>query len=253
MKGVKEKISANTLTIGSWISIGSTQITEMMARSQFEWFVIDMEHTSITFDIAEDLIRVIDLHGKYPFVRVGKNESLQIKRVLDSGANGIVVPRVNTKTKAQKAVASAYYPPKGSRGVGLYRAQNYGEGFKTYKEGLDDTIVVVVQIEHIDGVNNIESILSVDGVDGFIVGPYDLSASMGYPGQFDEPIVKEALSKVESFVAKNKKAGGYHIVRQNQQKLTEIIRSGYRLIAYGVDMVMFNNTLSKINQDIKSK
>ena len=112
------------------------------------------------------------------------------------GIDGIIVPSINSKKDAIEIVNYCLYPPHGKRGAGLYRAQNYGIGFEDYKKRLND-IVIVAQIEHINAVNNIEEILSVDRVDSIIIGPYDLSSSMGFPGEYNRDDVQNALKKVE--------------------------------------------------------
>lgn len=240
---LKERIKAKELTIGSWLSFGYTPITEIMAQSGFEWLVIDMEHTSIDEFDALQMIQIISLSGTVPLVRVGKNDELIIKRVMDSGAHGIIVPMVNTKKEAEMAVASAKYPPVGKRGVGLSRAQKYGIGFKDYKEWIDKNGIVIVQIEHIEGVKNLSEIMSVDGVDAFIIGPYDLSASMGLPGKFDDPAVAEALTEVTNFLQASAKPGGYHVVHSDPSLLQKRVDEGYKFIAYGDDMVFLSEKL----------
>ena len=117
-----------TLSIGSWITIGHPNIIDIMATSSLDWLVIDMEHTSISLDTCQTLISLIQGHKMSALVRVPENEPTIIKKVLDCGADGIVVPMVNSKQDAESAIASVYYPPHGKRGVGLYRAQNYGIG-----------------------------------------------------------------------------------------------------------------------------
>ena len=212
MASIKKSLAANELTIGSWITLAHPSIAEIMARSGFDWLTVDLEHSSITIREAEELIRVINLCGVTPLVRLTWNDPSQIKRVMDAGAGGIIVPMVNSRADAEKAVAAVYYPPRGQRSVGLARAQGYGTRFNEYREWLENDAVVIVQVEHIDAVNNLESILSVSGVDGYIIGLYDLSASMGIPGQFDHPDVLGAVERVKTISATLKKTGGVHIV-----------------------------------------
>ena len=127
-------------------------------------------------------------------------------------------------------------------------------GFQEYKEWAEINSIVIVQIEHIKAVENLTEIMSVEGVDGFIVGPYDLSASMGLPGEFENPEVKETLTKVTTFVNSSKKPGGYHVVHSNPELLKEKIDDGYRFIAYGDDMVFFAETIkSEMNYISKIK
>ena len=242
-KSLKETLKRQELTIGSWLSLGYTPVCEMMARAGFDWLVIDMEHTAISINQAMQLIQVIDLSGCVPLVRVGGNAPLLIKQAMDSGAHGVIVPMINTEDDAKRAVESLYYPPKGRRGAGLYRAQKYGADFDGYKEWADRESVLIVQIEHIDGVSNLERIISVDGVDGFIVGPYDLSGSLGMPGNWNHSMVKDALDEVSRIIKSNIKPGGYHIVHSDHDELLYMIGEGYKIIAYGDDMVFLSEKL----------
>ncbi len=234
---LKKRIAARDLTIGSWLSFGYPGVCEVMATAGFDWLVVDMEHTAIDVSQAQQLIQIIDLAGCVPLVRVGENDPLAIKRAMDAGAHGVIVPMVNTAEEARRAVSSVLYPPAGTRGVGLGRAHAYGLGFEKYKAWAEQETVLIVQIEHIEGVDNLEEILAVDGVDGFIVGPYDLSGSLGRPGDFAHPEVAAALDRVRRIMSESAKVGGYHVVHSNQQELRDRIDQGYRFVAYGDDMV----------------
>jgi 2-keto-3-deoxy-L-rhamnonate aldolase RhmA len=249
---IKTKLAERRLTIGSWLSWGFGPVTEIMAKAGFDWLVIDMEHTSIDYAEAQQMIQVIDLSGCVPLVRVGDNDPLIIKRVLDSGAQGILVPMINTAEDARRAVNAAYYPPRGTRGVGLARAQSYGVEFQEYSRRALEETVIIVQIEHYLGVDNLESILAVDGVDGFIIGPYDLSGSLGHPGRFDQPDVLAALQRVEKVMQASPKPGGYHVVETSRSELQTRIDQGYRFLAYGDDMVIFAEQLKKEGQFLQS-
>ena len=184
------------ISIGSWIQVGHPAIAEIMASAGFDWLAVDLEHSTISLRVAEDLIRVIDLKGVVPLVRLASNNPEQIKRVMDAGAHGIIVPMVNARDEAEAAVAAVKYPPEGRRSIGLARAQGYGPRFQQYFEWQRENSLVIVQIEHIDAVDNLESILSVAGVDGYIVGPYDLSGSLGIPGEFEAPKYLQALERM---------------------------------------------------------
>ncbi|EAI4539928.1 2,4-dihydroxyhept-2-ene-1,7-dioic acid aldolase, partial [Campylobacter coli] len=178
---LKEKLKNNQLTIGSWISIGHACTVEVMADAGFEWLVIDFEHTSMNYETVQNLIIVIQSKNIKALVRVSKNEEVIIKKVLDMGADGIIVPMIKSEADAIKAVEFAKYPPIGKRGVGLFRAQGYGSKFEEYKKWVDDNLIIIAQIEHYEAVENIEEIIKTEGIDGVIIGPYDLSGSLGFP------------------------------------------------------------------------
>jgi len=239
------------LTIGSWITLGHTSVAEIMLQAGFDWLVIDMEHSAITLPKAQELIQVIELYGSVPLVRVGKNDDTLIKRVMDAGSHGVIVPMVNTKEDAQKAVSAVKYPPVGTRGVGLARAQGYGLEFDKYKNWVNKESVVIVQIEHIKAVENLEAILTVDGVDGFIVGPYDLSASLGYPGEYSRPEVARALEKVVRTSKKLNAMAGFHVVQPDVEDVKLKIKEGYRFIGYSLDTLFLGSACRKGLSEIR--
>jgi len=247
---LKRKLKEKKLSIGSWITIAHPAVAEIMANSGFEWLVIDLEHSVITIREAEELIRIIELSGVTPLVRLSSNNPVQIKRVMDAGAHGIIVPMVNSKKEALCAVEAVRYPPKGNRGVGLARAQRYGSNFNKYREWLDQNSIIIVQIEHIKAVNNIEAILSVEGIDGFIVGPYDLSGSLGIPGQFKNDLMIKTISKIKNFMKNSNKISGYHVVEPDIEQFQERIHEGYHFLAYSVDIRMIDASCRKAFEKI---
>lgn len=232
---LKNKLKNNKLTIGSWITIGHPSIIEIMASAKFEWLVIDLEHTSIDLSQAHVLISTIQANGMKALVRVSKNEEVIIKRVLDMGADGIVVPMVKSRADALDAINFAKYPPKGKRGVGLFRAQKYGLGFDEYKKWVNDELVIIAQIEHIEAVEKIEEIITTDGIDGVILGPYDLSGSMGYPGEYHRDDVQKAIAHVLSACKKHNVPSGFHVIESDPTKLQERIEQGCTFLAYSLD------------------
>lgn len=237
---LKHKLLSGEKTIGSWLTMPSLAISELMAKVGFDWLTIDLEHSSLSIEQAGEMIRIIDLAGVSPLVRLTSNDGNQIKRVMDSGAHGIIVPMVKTKGDAEQAVSSVYYPPKGIRGVGLARAQHYGIGFHEYRDWLEENAIIIVQIEHIDAVNNLEDILSVDGVDGYIIGPYDLSASLGVSGEFDHSSMIEAMNEIYRVATTLGKYGGIHIVEPDTDLLKQSVLEGFTFLAYSVDFRMLD-------------
>jgi 2-dehydro-3-deoxyglucarate aldolase len=160
---------------------------------------------------------------------------------MDAGAHGVIVPMVNSAIEAKRAVEAVRYPPEGKRGVGLARAPGYGSAFERYRQWLDRESVVIVQVEHIEAVNELKEILSVDNVDGFIVGPYDLSGSLGVPGQLSHPAMKDAMDRILSISAATGKVAGIHIVEPDISDLQKGIDQGYSFVAYSVDIRMLDS------------
>ena len=233
-----------TMTLGSWITLNHISIVEIMADAGFDWLCIDLEHSVIDYYGAEKLIATIEAKGCVPYVRVGANDPLIIKRVLDAGAKGIIVPMINSKIDAEKAVNAVKYPPLGNRGVGLARAQGYGFDFEEYADTINNETRVIAQIEHIDAINNLEDIITVDGIDGTIIGPYDLSGSMGKPGKYEDSDVVDVLRKYEEVSKKVDKPMGYHIIEPNHKLVLEKIKNGYTFIAFSLD-ILFLGTICR--------
>lgn len=238
MIDLKRRLRNKVSSLGSWITLGNTAIAEIMAKSGFDWLAVDMEHGAISIETAQQLIQVIGLSGCVPLVRVGENSSTAIKQVMDAGAHGVIVPMINSKADAGAAVSAVKYPPLGTRGVGLARAQGYGFEFAKYRKWVNNKSIVIVQIEHVDAVENLDEILSVSGVDGFMVGPYDLSASLGTPGEFDNPKMTSALKTVMKIARDHNVSPGFHVVPPDAAQVRRKMREGYRFIAFSLDTVL---------------
>jgi 2-dehydro-3-deoxyglucarate aldolase len=234
----------NKISIGSWITLGHFSIAEIMADAGFDWLCVDMEHSVINYFQAEQLIGMIEAKGCTSYVRVGSNDPLLIKYALDAGAKGVIIPMINSEQDARKAVDAVKYPPVGRRGVGLARAQGYGFNFKEYAERANADTIVIAQIEHIDAINNLQEIINVDGIDGTIIGPYDLSSSMGKPGMYDDSEVKKILKQYEEISKKDDKPMGYHVIEPDYSLVLEKINVGYEFIAFSLD-ILFLGTICR--------
>ena len=233
---LKSKLSKGDLTIGSWITLGHPSIAEIMASAGFDWLVLDMEHSVLELSEIQTLIQVLDGKQCPSIVRLTSNHPDQIKRVMDAGATGVMIPMVKSTEDARAALQSVYYPPRGQRGVGLARAQGYGSSFQKYRSWLEENAVIVAMIEHVDAVNSIDEILAVDGIDAYIIGPYDLSGSMGRPGDLDHPDVQSAIARVLEAGHRSGKPGGIHVIEPNQDELQRRITAGFNFLGYGLDI-----------------
>ena len=246
MINLKQKLKSNQRTIGSWITIPNPITTEIMCQ-YFDWLVIDMEHSAIDIQQCQDLIRLIESHDTVPLVRIPENNPTIIKRVLDAGAYGIIVPMVNNVLDAHNAINSAFYPPKGRRGVGLARAQGYGFGFDIYQKWLNKNVVIIAQIEHINAMTHLQSIFMTD-IDAAIIGPYDISASMGYPGAFCRTDFKQSLKKILDVAEHFKKTVGIHVIPPYIKELKDL-DDRYKFIAFSLDTLFFG---SKIRDEVNA-
>lgn len=237
---LKRRLAAGKPAVGGWITLAHPGIAEIMARAGFDWVAVDLEHSVITIGEAEQLIRAIDLCGVPALVRLTANDPDLIKRVMDAGATGIIVPLVRTAEEARRAVEAVHYPPRGTRGVGLARAQGYGTRFQEYRAQLKREAVVVAMIEHGDAAERADEILAVDGIDAYFLGPYDLSASLGVAGQLTHPKVEAAIARVRAAGKKLGKPGGIHVIEPEPAELKRRLKQGFSFVAYSLDIRMID-------------
>ena len=234
--------------LGSWLQIGDPEFTSMMIQSGFDFLVIDMEHGSISEGDLPALFQVFNGTDCIPMVRVANNDSIFIRRALDLGAKGIIVPGVKSKEDVTKAENAIYYPPKGDRGIGYSKANNYGIGFNEYFKSSNDDVLFVAQIEHEVAVKNINEIFSSDNIDSYIIGPYDLTGSMGIVGEFDNPNYLNNLDIIKKSAVKNGIRSGIHVVSPEVNQLKTAINEGYEFIAYSTDaLLMYDRCKTDLN------
>jgi 2-keto-3-deoxy-L-rhamnonate aldolase RhmA len=228
---LKNKLLNNELCIGSWCQIGHPANAEILAQAGFSWIALDAEHGEVEDADIGNFCRAVKPAAA--LVRVKENAALPIRRALDLGAAGVIVPLVNNAAEAQKAVKSAKYPPDGIRGFAWQRGNDWGAKFDVYAKCFEP--VVIVMIESKEAVANIDEILQVDGVDGVFIGPYDMSGSYGITGQTGHQIIQDACIKVAEACRKYRKAAGQHIVIPNHDNVKKAIQQGYTFIALGMD------------------
>lgn len=250
---LRKLINSRSLALGSWITIGDNKVTEILCISGFDWLAIDLEHSTINIQKAGDLIRIISMYQITPLVRLTNLDENLIKRVMDAGAGGIIVPNITTSEEVKKAVKATRYPPFGDRGVGLDRAQGYGTKFNEYLDWQKEGPIVIAQIENIGAIKNLKDIFSEDGLDGFLIGPYDLSCSMGIPGEFSNPKFIDTVNFILDIGKKSGIAVGTHIVEPDLDLLKQSIDKGYSFIAYSVDIRMLSDAAIQARKLIKNK
>jgi 2-keto-3-deoxy-L-rhamnonate aldolase RhmA len=238
-------------TTGAWIQIGHPVSAEILARSGFDWVCVDLEHGIVDLESAAGLFRAVELHGSVPVARLPKNDPVWIHRMLDAGAQGLIVPMVNSEQEAEAAVREAKYPPRGARGYGYSRANAYGEVFSSAIREANEEIAMIMQIEHRDAIANLEGIIGVPDVDGLFIGPMDLSGSFGKPGDLECPEMREALRRYLSVCERHKKSAGLHIVRPDADNVRKAITDGYTLIALGLDTVFLAEGAARSLEEIR--
>ena len=237
---VRRALAEGKPSLGTWIQLGHPGVAEILANAGYDWIAADCEHTEIGIAEFAALARGMYGRGPLPLVRVRENDTLAIRQALDLGAMGVIVPLVNSAAEAERAVAAAKYPPRGVRGSAYVRANGYGRGFQDYSANANQDTLVMVMIESRQAVADIDAILAVDGVDGTFIGPVDLSASYGVPGQVDHPLVQEARRAVNAACAHAGKAPGLHLVAPTQAGIRSALDEGFTFIALGMDTVFLD-------------
>ncbi|MGA2329861.1 MAG: aldolase/citrate lyase family protein [Bryobacteraceae bacterium] len=225
------------VTFGAWVQIAHPASAEIFGRLGFDWICVDLEHGAIDIDSLADIFRAAESHGSVPLARLPYADTIWIKRTLDAGARGLIIPMVTSAEQAEASVRQAKYPPRGERGFGYSRANLHGIDFERYIKDANDEIAVVMQIEHYQGIAAIDSILDIEGVDAAFIGPLDLSGSFGKTGQLDCTEMVEALSVFRRACAAHGKAAGMHLVHPGTDSVDRAIRDGYSMIALGLDNV----------------
>ena len=230
-------------TIGTWVQIPSPEVVEIMGSAGYDWVAVDMEHGLFTRTGLADICRAIELGGAAPFVRVAEAAKNEIKSALEAGAQGLIFPMIESRAQLDDAVSWACYPDQGgSRGVGFCRANLYGKHFAAYREGAAGELILVAQIEHIRAVEELPRILAHPRLDAIMVGPYDLSGSMGLTGRFDHPDFVAVMQRIRNACIRHGATMGTHVVDPNPAELAQRVKQGYRFIAYGIDaMFLWQN------------
>jgi len=246
---VKELLRSGKPALGSWVTIGHPDVAEVMANMGFDWLVFDNEHAPLSTETTQLLIQAMSSTETVPIVRMPWNDMVEIKRALDIGAYGVVIPWVNSKEEALYAVRACKYPPAGLRGVGPRRASRYGLDIKEYLQQANDEILVVVQIETQQAVDRIDEILSVEGIDAFFIGPYDLSASLGYLGQPDHPKALETYYRLLDAAKRTGVASGIHA--SNLQLAKHYIEKGFQFVALNDDIGLLKRGCQEILDGVR--
>lgn len=234
-KTFRQRFLRGERLLGTMLTLPSGAVAEILSDAGFDWLFVDAEHGPLD---ASGLLTVLQAVSRRTpcVVRVPKAEEIPIKRALDLGAAGIIVPQVNTPALVEQVVEWARYSPLGSRGVGIARANGYGLEFQPYVASANDQTTVIVQAEHIRAVENIEQIVKIPGVDGVLIGPYDLSASMGLMGQISHPSVVAAIERVTQVCqAANVQLGIFGVT---VEAVLPYMQRGYTLLVTGVDTIL---------------
>ena len=245
----RERLRRGDILRGVLLNLPSAAVAEILAQAGFDWLFIDGEHGAIDSRELVEILQAVE-RDIACIVRVPALGTAAIKRALDMGAAGILVPQVETAGHAADAVRLARYAPAGERGMGLARAHRYGFAFREYVTKANDAIAVIVQAEHVRAVENIDAIVAVPGLDAVFLGPYDLSASLGHPGEIGHPRVVEAIDHVTRRCQAAGMPLGYFGV--DADAVRPFIARGYSLICAGVDCLLLGQGARRLAEELRT-
>ena len=246
---LKEKLNQGKPVFGTFIVTNGLDNAEIIAHTGADCIMIDGEHGSMDLETAGRMVSIIRNTNTVPLLRVATNDIALVKRGLDTGAHGIMIPLINTKEEAEKAVQFSKYPPVGIRGMGLGRAVLFGaaaDEYSDYFARANDEVLLIVQIEHYTAVENIDEILSVPGIDIAFIGPMDLSTSMGLQGQLSHPdVVKNCMKVIESCKRHNVIPGTMTWTKAMKQHMN----MGFKFLLGGIDgAIIYNGVKNLVNE-----
>jgi 2-keto-3-deoxy-L-rhamnonate aldolase RhmA len=232
------------------VTVPSLDVAEIMASVGFDYLWIETEHAPMGFAHAQALIQAVG--GRCPcLVRIPDKREVWVKKALDIGCDGIIVPQVRSATEAREIVQWSLYPPDGQRSVGVSRAHGFGMTFREYVGTVNDELVIVIQAEHVEAVRNIESIAAVPGIDAVLIGPFDLSGSLGVLGETDHPQVLEAIGRVRRAC----QAAGVPlgIFASDASMAKEYVEQGFSLIAVGMDAFFLWQSAQAVLEEVRGR
>lgn len=248
---VRAKLKSGRHSIGTWLALPDPVFAGLMSSTGFEWLTVELEHSPATVETAALCFPVIAANGCVPLARVPCNSVENIKRVLDTGAWGIVVPMVNSREEAEAVVRAARYRPLGERSVGgQLHAASFATDAATYYARANEEILVVVMAEHVDAIANIDAILGVPGIDAVFVGPNDLHASMGLAPAFEsgDPGFNAAIDKVFASARSHGVVPGIHVAdaAQARRRLDE----GWKMIAVASEVGLMLDKAGEVGRSL---
>jgi len=233
---LKEKLATRQRLFGGWVSYAHPSITETFARAGFDFMAIDMEHSTISIEQAQRIIAASQSEGVPCLPRPVSHSNDWFKPLLESAADGLIVQMVNTSDEVAEIVRHLKYPPVGVRSYGVNRAQSYGLDFDEYVQGWNESSCFIIQVESIEAVENINDLLGCEEIDGVMIGPYDISGSLGVPGQTTHPRVIEASRTVIDACERFGKSCGTQVSEASGESVEQLFDLGYTYAILGSDL-----------------
>jgi len=251
MKNLRKRVQSGETLIGSFLNLGSSLTTEIVGQAGLDWVLIDLEHGAGTEHDVLHQLQALEHTSAAAVIRVESLERQRFHRVLDLGAHGIMVPRVNSADDARAAVAALRYQPVGVRGVAkMNRACGFGTDFAKYFASANSSLLGVIQIETLESLKNLDSIAEIEGVDVLFVGPADLSQSLGIFGQFENAAFLDAVGRTADAARRHGKAAG--ILLSKPDDLRKYWNLGYRFLACSSDGGLLNDAARRLAASLRS-
>ena len=242
-----KRLRSDEILIGTLVSLPSAEICELLASIGYDWLFIDAEHGAFNPQQAQAMLQAA---APTPcLIRVPSDETIWLKKALDIGAAGVIVPQVHTADQAREIISHCKYTPDGKRGIGIGRAHKYGIDFDRYIKYANQETAVVLQAESSEAVDNINDIVKLKGIDAILIGPYDLSASLGKPGEIDHPVVQAAINKIIKTCQNAKLAMGFFGV--TPESVLPYKQKGFTLLTIGMDTAFLINAAQEMLSKMK--
>lgn len=251
---LKEKIDQNQKVLGTFFESGSISLVECLGYTKLDFFIIDTEHGPFDVESTADFVRAAELNSITPLVRIKEMSRSSVLKMLDVGAQGLIIPCVETVDEVKKLVEYGKYFPVGKRGFAPARVAGFGfkefaKDVSTYFETCNREVLLIPQCETLGCLKNIEEIVNITGVDGIFVGPYDLSVALGTPAQFDNPDLIEGIQVV---LEACRKAGKYSFIYgSTPEKVAQYFKDGFQGVTYSMDTIVYTQAFQKIASDLK--
>jgi 2-keto-3-deoxy-L-rhamnonate aldolase RhmA len=249
---LKTKLRNRQLVFGSWVSFSHPSITEIFSAQGFDFHAIDIEHTTISLEQAQRIIAASQYFSIPCLPRPVSHSNDYIKPLLDSGANGIIAPLINNAEDSQGIIDLMKFPPLGKRSFGVNRAHGYGSTFSNYILDWNQSSVFISQIESVAGLSNIQSILNNPDLDGVMIGPYDMSGSLGVPGQISHQKMLDAEKIIIEACESAHKSCGTQISEFSSENIEIAIDKGYTFIIASSDLFVLNSWAEKAGELMNS-
>lgn len=251
-KALKAKFRNRERLFAAWVSYAHPSITETFARAGIDVMFIDMEHSTISLEQAQRIIAASQSEGVPCLPRPVSHGNEYLKPLLDSGSDGLLIQMVETSEQVEALIKDIKYPPVGRRTYGLNRAQAYGFDFDTYIDSWNDSSMFLIQVESIRAVENIDALLEFDEIDGVMIGPMDMSGSLGVPGQTTHPLVIEASRKVIEACEKRGKSCGTQVADSTPENVQALFDLGYNYAILGSDLFVLWKWAAQMQEMIKT-